>query len=109
MKTPIAAMLGAAATVGMALLSIPAHATCVQFIYAERAISSGTGATVYGRTTSTSTTIWLGSTGNATLANLIFSAVAERNRIEIIGTATTCPTAGTFRSVGTISTIVQQP
>lgn len=109
MKTLIATTLGAALTATMALLSTPAHATCTQIIYAERAFSTGTGATVYGRTTSTSTVIWLGGTANATLADLIFAAVAQRNRIQITGNATVCPTTGTFLSVGTISSIVQQP
>jgi hypothetical protein len=93
----------------MALLSTPAHAVCTQIIYAERAFSTGAGATIYGRTTSTATIIWLGGTASPTLADLIFAAVAQRNRVQITGNAATCSTAGTLRSVGTITSIIQQP
>ncbi|HEY1301145.1 MAG TPA: hypothetical protein VGF07_11660 [Stellaceae bacterium] len=109
MKTPLAATLAAAATAAMALLSTPVHASCTQIIYAERAFSTGASTTIYGRTTSTSTIIWLGTTGNPTLANLIFAAVAQRNRVQISGNATTCGTAGTLRTVGTVTSIIQQP
>ncbi len=110
MKTSITAILVAALTTGAALAPKPAHAICSQIIYAERAFSTGAGATLYGRTTSTTSVIWLGSTANPTLASLIFSAVAQRNRVQVTGNAAVCPAATPgLHSVGTITSLVLSP
>jgi hypothetical protein len=111
MKAPIAAILGAALTAGMALAPNPAHAVCVQTLYAERAATNAVSTTLYGRVTSTSLVIWFGTTANDVMENLIASAVAQRNRVTVVGSAATCPAAPAtgFRNMGTITSIILSP
>jgi hypothetical protein len=110
MRTPMA-VAAAAFTAAMVLVPMSAEATCTQVIYAERAISTANTTQLAGRTTSTSLIIWFGSTADDTLASLIHSAVAQRNRVQITGDAAACPVAPATgnRSVGTIISLVQQP
>jgi hypothetical protein len=82
MRTPMA-VAAAAFTAAMVLVPMSAEATCTQVIYAERAISTANTTQLAGRTTSTSLIIWFGSTADDTLASLIHSAVAQRNRVQI--------------------------
>jgi hypothetical protein len=108
MRTPISLVM-AALTAGMVALPISADAACTQVIYAERALSSGVTAQLLGRNTSTDPFQWFGNTTNAQFADLIFSAVAVRNRVMVTGDAAACPTTGTTRFIGNIQRIVQSP
>lgn len=111
MRKMISGVLGAISIGVMALLPTVANASCTQTIYAERAYTSGATTYLYGRTSSTAFVIWYGTTTNATLANAIFAAVAQRNRVLFNGNVATCPTPGTgsFGYVGTINYLYQQP
>jgi hypothetical protein len=104
----------AAFTAGMALVPMSAKALCQQEIYADRGFSDGTTTQVMGRTDSTVdanvfTYAYTAETTNAIFANLIFAAVAGHNRLFVVGEATTCPTTGQFRDMGTIVQLFQQP
>ena len=104
----------AAFTAGMALVPMSAKALCQQEIYADRGFSDGTNIQVIGRTdTATDPTAftyaYTAETTNALFANLIFAAVASHNRLFVSGSASTCPTAGQFRDMGTIVQVEQQP
>jgi len=109
MKKLMSLVLGTVVGAGMTLASMPAEASCVQFIYAEEAFTFNSSATIRGRTTSSSTIFWQGSTTDPEMMNAIAAAVAQRNRVEIIGNATSCATTGTFRSVGTLTEMIISP
>jgi hypothetical protein len=116
MRTRMAVGLAAAFTAGMALVPMSAKATCTQTIYAERAASDGTTTQLLGRNENQVgypvgefEFFWHANTTNAQLANLIFSAVSQRNLVEVTGSAASCPATGTSRAMGNITLIVQQP
>jgi hypothetical protein len=111
MRTRIAVGLAAAFTAGMAVVPMSAKALCTQTFYAELAYLNVDTVVLTGRTSSTSLVIWSAETQSTDpkLANLIFSAVAQRNRLSVVGNMDSCPTTGTDRYMGTINTIVQQP
>jgi hypothetical protein len=109
MRTRIAVGLVAAFAAGMPLVPMSAKAACTQIIYAERATLNSVGTTIVGRNTSTDAFSWSAFTTNAQFANLIFSAVAQRNRLFVAGGAASCPADGTLRGMGTITQIIQQP
>jgi hypothetical protein len=109
MKTPSSLVVAALTAGVVATLPMSARATCTQIIYAERAISTGAIAQLLGRNTSIDAFQWFGNTTNAQFADLIFSAVAVRNRVMVTGDATVCPTTGTQRFVGNIQRLVLSP
>jgi len=110
MRTPMA-VAAAAFTAAMMLVPMLAEATCTQIIYAERAVSTETSTQLQGRTASNSLILWFGTTNNDMLSSLIHSAVAQRNRVQVTGDASSCPVAPATgnRSVGTIISMIQQP
>jgi|SRR6516162_10964725 hypothetical protein len=104
----------AAFAAGMALVPMSAKAICQQEISADRAFSDGTNVQVLGHTDSTVdvnvfTYAYVAETTNTVFANMIFAAVGSHNRLFIVGGATTCPTTGQFRDIGTIIELFQQP
>ena len=114
MQTRTAIGLVAALTAIMALVPTSAKALCQQQIYADRGFSDGTTAQILGRTDSVMDPnafafAYLADTTNALLANQIFAAVANHNRVFIVANATSCPTTGQFRDMGTIIQMSQQP
>jgi hypothetical protein len=123
MQIRAAIVVVAAFSAGMALVPMSAKAICQQEISADRAFSDGTMIQVLGRTDSTVastpgapgpdptvfTFVYVAETTNPLFGNQIFAAVGGHNRLFIIGEATTCPTTGTFRDIGTIIQIYQQP
>jgi hypothetical protein len=97
---------------GMALVPMSAKALCQQEIYAERGWSDGTNVQVLGRTSSAADAdvfSYAAYTNNALFAYLIFTAVANHNRLVIVGDAQTCPITGLPRDMGNIRNIFQQP
>jgi hypothetical protein len=114
MQTRTAIGLVAAFTAGMVLVPMSAKAICQQEIFAERGFSDGTNTQVVGRLSSGAaadafTFIYLASTVNPTLADLIFAAVAHHNRLVIVANAQSCPTTGAVRDMGAIIQIYQEP
>jgi hypothetical protein len=114
MHTRTATALVAAFTAGMALVPVSAKAVCQQEIYADRASFDGTTTQVLGRVSSAVDVnafsyAYFATTTNASISNLIFAAVGNRNRLFIVGDTTTCPTTGEFRGMGNILEIFQQP
>lgn len=114
MQTRTAIGLVAAFTAGMALVPMSAKAICQQEIYADRGFSDGTGTQILGRISSAVDVNsfsygYFATTTNPLLSNLIFSAVANHNRLFVVGNAQSCPTTGVFRDMGTIIQITQQP
>jgi hypothetical protein len=106
--------LVAAFTAGMALVPMSAKAICQQEIYADRGFSNGMSTEVIGRLSSAQnpnafTFVYLATTTNSVLANLIFAAVANHNRLLVIADAASCPAAGTVRDMGTILQLYQNP
>ena len=104
----------AAFAAGMALVPMSAKAICQQEIYADRAFSDGANSQVLGRISSAVDPNafmygYFATTANALFSNLIFAAVANHNRLFIVGDAQTCPTTGEFRSMGNILQVFQQP
>ena len=101
-------------TAGMALVPMSAKAICQQEIYADRGSFDGTTTQVLGRISSAVDPNafmygYFATTTNAVISNLIFAAVANHNRLFIVGDAATCPTTGEFREMGNILQIFQQP
>lgn len=86
-----------------------ANATCSLEIYADRAYSDGSLAYVYGSTTSLGSFYVYGDTGNSMLASLFFAATAQRTKIYVTGSAASCPTSGTSRYIGLISSAAISP
>ena len=109
MKTLVVLILLLGFLMGGMVVVKPAEAACGQTIYADRAYSTGGVTYVYGRTSSLATQIYYWNTANAVLANMIFNAVAQRNRLFVLGNATACPTTGTTLFGGTIQYMYQQP
>ena len=109
MRTRIAVGLVAAFAAGMPLVPMSAKAFCTQTIYAERAASDGNITSILGRNTATNNFFWDAFTTNDQLAELIFSAVAQHNRVEVTGDAASCPAIGPSRAMGVITLMVQQP
>jgi hypothetical protein len=109
MRTRTAIGLAAVFIAGMTLVPMSAKAVCQVTIYAERSVSDGTNAQVLGRVSSADAFSYFASTAVAQLANLIFSAVAQRNSLVVVGNVGACPTTGALRDLGTILTLVQQP
>jgi hypothetical protein len=110
----IRAAIVAAFTAGMALVPMSAKAVCQQEIYADRASFDGTTTQVLGRISSAVDTnafsyAYFATTTTVTISNLIFAAVANHNRLFIVGDTATCPTTGEFRGMGNILDIFQQP
>jgi hypothetical protein len=99
----------AALIAGMAVLPTPAKAVCTLTIYAETAYSDGSTARVFGHVTAGDQFNYVAETTNALFANLIFAATASHNRLYITGSAQNCPTTGTFRDIGNILEIYQNP
>jgi hypothetical protein len=95
--------------VGMAFLPTPAKAVCTQSIYAEEAYTDGSTARVFGHVTTGDQFSYFAQSNNAFFANLIFAAVASHNRLYITGGAQSCPTTGSFRDMGNILEIYQNP
>jgi len=85
-----------------------AQAACTQTIYAERAFTNGAVTQILGRTSSTSTTLWFATTADPEFANMINNAVSNRNRVQVTGNATSCPT-GTALFMGTITSMLMSP
>lgn len=109
MKTPIAAILGATVIAGTALISVPANATCTQVLYAERSATSAGSTQLLGRVSSTATILWIGTAVDNEIQNAVATAVSQRNRVSVTGNLTSCPTAGSVRSVGTILSLIISP
>jgi hypothetical protein len=101
MQTRTAIGFAAAFTAGMALVPMSAKAICQQEIYADRGFSDGTNAQILGR---------LSSVDDVPLfANQIFAATANHNRVFVVASATSCPTTGALRDMGTIIQIFINP
>ena len=86
-------------TTGMALVPMSAKAVCQQEIYADRGTFDGSTTQVLGRVSSAVdinafSYAYFATSTNATFSNLIFAAVANHNRLFIVGDAQTCPTTG---------------
>ena len=114
MHTKTATALVAAFTAGMALVPMSAKAICQQEIYADRGFTDGANSQVLGRVSSALDPNafsygYFATTTNALFSNLIFAAVANHNRLFIVGDAQTCPTTGEFRLMGNILQVFQQP
>jgi hypothetical protein len=109
MQTKTTIGLVAAFTAGMALVPMSAKAICLQTFYAERGYSDGTMVQVLGHVNTTDDFAYYAETTNALFSDLIFAAVAQRNRIFVVGNATSCPTTGTLRNIGTVLELYQQP
>jgi hypothetical protein len=87
----------------------PVEAACIQTIYAERAETNGSVTQVQGRNHSTRPILRVASTTDQEFARMIAVAVAQRNRLTVTGSATACPTTGTLRLQGNVTTLVLQP
>ena len=114
MHTRTATALVAAFTAGMALVPMSAKAICQQEVYADRAFSDGANSQVLGRVSSAVDPNafsygYYATTTNPVFSALIFAAVANHNRLFIVGDAQTCPTTGEFRLIGNILQAFQQP
>ena len=111
MKTSIAAVLGAAFTVGTALLPTPAHAVCTVTIYAERAVSTAATTQLLGRASSAATNGWFGTATDPEIQNAISAAVSQRNRVTATGSAVVCPPlpASGFANIGAITALIISP
>src|SRR5215831_16738115 len=107
MQTKTAIGLAAVFTAGIALFPMSAQAVCQQVIYADRAYTDQTQVQILGRVASTDEFAYFANTTNTLVANLIVAAVAQRNRVFIVGNAQSCPTTGALRNVGTILEIYQ--
>lgn len=92
-----------------AALPSTAEAVCTQTIYAERSEVNGVTTQVMGRLLSNSVILWFANTTDPEFARTIVAAVAQRNRLTVIGDAASCPTTGTFRFQGNIRGLIQQP
>jgi hypothetical protein len=86
-----------------------AKAVCTQIIYADRSFSDGATAQIVGRANTTDNFAYFASTTNAQIADLIFAAVAQRNRVYVVGSAANCPATGDLRDIGNVLQIFQQP
>ena len=86
-----------------------ADATCSLEIYANRAYSNGNVTYFYGATSSTSTFSYYAGTQNATLASAVFAATAQRNKVFVTGNIASCPTTGSLRYIGTITSVYISP
>ena len=114
MQTRTATVLVAAFTAGMALVPMSAKAICQQEIYADRGFSDGTNTQVLGRISSAVDPNafsygYFAATTNPVLSNLIFAAVAHRNRLFVVADTQTCPTTGEYRNMGNILQLTQEP
>lgn len=109
MKKIIVLIMVASLTIAAALVPTAAHAACSQTIYAEWSFTNGVTTQILGRTSSLTTIMFFGNTTDPEVARMITAAVSQRNRINVLGNATSCPTSGTFRFVGTILSATQQP
>jgi hypothetical protein len=114
MKSKRAIGFGAAFAAGMALVPMSAKAVCQQEIYADRGFSDGTNSQILGRVSSAVdpnafTYVYFASTTNAVLANQIFAAAANHNRVFVVASAQSCPTTGALRDMGTVIQIYQNP
>jgi hypothetical protein len=108
-KLIAAAMLIGPLTGLTTVFASPVEATCIQTIYAERAETNGSTTQVMGRTLSNSSILWFANTTDQEFARMITAAVAQRNRLMVTGNAIACPTTGTLRLQGNITSLVQQP
>jgi hypothetical protein len=99
----------AAFTAAIALVPMSAKAVCTQVIYADRSFSDGANAQIVGRVNTTDNFAYFAATTNNQIAALIFSAVAQRNRVYVVGSAASCPTTGDLRDIGNVLQIFQQP
>jgi hypothetical protein len=106
MKTRISALCLAAVA---ALAPMTAQAVCVVSGEAVRAVQNATSALLYLRSTPLSTIVWFGGTVDTDLMNAAVTAAAGRQRVTMTSNATSCPTTGDLRSVGTITQIIINP
>src|SRR5262245_30348803 len=90
MQTKTAVGLAAVVTVGIALFPMSAKAVCQQTIYAERAHSDGSQVQILGHVASTDEFAYFATTADG-VSELISAAVAQRNRVLIVGNAQSCP------------------
>lgn len=87
----------------LALVPTIASANCSQIVYATELFTNGTTTYLYGEPFGAGNTYtYFGTTTNAVIADAAASAAANNKRVNITGNATTCPTTGTYRFVGTI-------
>jgi hypothetical protein len=94
--------------VGM-VLPLTADAVCSIRGEVVRVTDFTTSSTAYLRTSALSSIIYFGSTTDTDLRNALRSCENSRHRCHLLGNATSCPTSGTFRFVGTISTVIANP
>lgn len=106
MKTRISAFCLAAVA---AFAPMTAQAVCTQVGEAVRAVQTGTVANLYLRNSPLGTIVWFGQALDTRLMNAAVAAAAGRQRVIVTGNATTCPTTGDLRSLGTITQIIINP
>lgn len=103
-----------AALVSLALFSIlgTAQASCYQYGYVIRVLAyPGTTSSnyIYLRTSSTTNLWYYARTTDAKLTEAAATALTNRTRVYINANATSCPTSGTARYMGNVTSMILSP
>jgi hypothetical protein len=109
MRTLIGAFCATALT-AMPFVPTTASAQCTQTVYASHFYTLGSYSYIYGEPSAYGNTFtYYGYTTNSVFAATGASVVASRNRVTLVGDASSCPTSGTYQYIGSITNIYVNP
>ena len=85
------------------------HATCTVTGEVVRVSQFPTSSQAYLRISALASFYYTGIATDTDVMDALRSCESSRHRCSLVGNASACPTTGTARAIGTISTVVQNP
>lgn len=102
-------LLSAIGVVIASVASFSANATCTRTGEIVRVSNFASSSIMYLRSTSLTNFYYRGTVTDLDLRGAVNDAVVNRNKVQLTGNASSCPTSGSSRNMGTITTVRLHP